>query len=319
MTQTQEAAGQPKKAIRREMNATLQDRLVAGLFYGFIGFFKMLGPRRASNLGSWLFKMIGPRTKVQKLGHANLTIAFPEKSEAEREEILTGVWETLGRTTAEYPFLRRFTETNSVTKVEITGEERVREVLAEGNGAILLTGHFANWELLLTAARLADVEGSAVYRPANNPFINDWILAQREAITPLTFLGKQMEGPRALMNSLRKGNVLCFLADQKLNEGVPVPFFGRDAMTTPAPARLSLKFRAPLIPIWGERVAPLHYKVHADEPIPFLDSGDPKADLAHLLKKSNEFYEEALRRHPDQWLWLHDRWSALKKAKRVNE
>ena len=98
------------------------------------------------------------------------------------------------------------------------------------------------------------------------------------------------------------------MADQKLNEGVPVPFFGRDAMTAPAIAELALRHAAPLVPVRVSREPRARFRVHLFEPVEVARTGDRDADTRAVLTAINETLEGWIREKPDHWLWIHRRW-----------
>ena len=96
--------------------------------------------------------------------------------------------------------------------------------------------------------------------------------------------------------------------DQKLNDGIPVPFFGRDAMTAPAAAQLSLRYDFPLIPTSLRRVKGCHFKMKIYPPLQFQPSGNRTDDIAKVTLMINQWLEDRIREAPAQWLWLHNRW-----------
>ena len=116
---------------------------------------------------------------------------------------------------------------------------------------ILFSGHLANWEISPLAAGQYGIDGGLVYRTANNPFVDRMILRCRG--WPGEVIPKEAVGRRAVA-ALRRGAHLLILADQKLNEGIPVPFFGRPAMTAPTVALLGLRFDCDVLPVRVERL-----------------------------------------------------------------
>lgn len=297
-----------KRAIRYRKNIR---RIEYGIFRLVIGGLGLLGLERASNFGGWLLRTIGPRLGNSNRARRALRKAFPEKTEAEIETIVRGVWDSVGRTAAEYAHLKEFHTFRDDSRVEIEGIEIVEEIERRGKGGIYFSGHFANWELMPIAMMHRGQKGATVYRPINNTHINDWMVALRGTICP-TQISKNNNGARDLMRRLREKYFVAMLTDQKIQEGIPVPFFGRDALTTPTPARLALKFDCPLIPAWIERVGPARYKLHVYPPLEVEPSGDLRTDIYALMVKMNAFLEERIRERPEQWLWLHNRWGEVK-------
>jgi KDO2-lipid IV(A) lauroyltransferase len=119
---------------------------------------------------------------------------------------------------------------------------------------------------------------------------------------------KGAAGGRAAVAHLRQGGLLGMLVDQKLNEGIAVPFFGHDAMTTPALAQFALRFRCPVIPIHAVRLGPARFRVVCDAALDLPDSGDREADVQALTAAMNATLERWIREQPTAWLWFHRRW-----------
>ena len=152
------------------------------------------------------------------------------------------------------------------------------------------------------------VEGGEVYRPVNNPFVDRWLVRQRQANGPKEQIAKGARGTRRIFTLLRAGKPIFIVVDQKTNEGVPAPFFGRDAMTTPAPAALSLKLDAIIMPISIERLGGARFRMTAHPRIEFEPSDDHARDVLALTTRINEAIERCIRYRPSQWLWIHRRW-----------
>jgi Kdo2-lipid IVA lauroyltransferase/acyltransferase len=108
--------------------------------------------------------------------------------------------------------------------------------------------------------------------------------------------------------ALRDGRALCMLVDQKMNDGIPVPFFGRDAMTAPALAMLALRHDCAVVPIRMQRIHGAHFRLITEPPLPLPRSGDKEADRRALMVEVNATVERWVRERPEQWLWLHRRW-----------
>ena len=116
------------------------------------------------------------------------------------------------------------------------------------------------------------------------------------------------KGARQILKSLKEGRHIGILVDQKMNDGIPVPFFGRDAMTAPALAELALRFNCPVVPTRAERIKGPHFRIIIEPPLHFTPSGDRKADVFTMMKMVNEKIEHWIRETPEQWFWLHSRW-----------
>jgi KDO2-lipid IV(A) lauroyltransferase len=282
--------------------------LEAGLFFFFIGLFRALGLDAASAVGGFIGRSIMYRTPIAGRGRANLIAAYPERSAAEIETILREVCDNLGRTVAEYAHLDKFDFGGPEARVEVVGTRFVDAARAPGKGVICYSGHLANWELMAFAgARLFGAEGE-VYRPVNNPYVDKWLVTQRRTNGPVDQIPKGPGGTRRLFTLLRRGQIACLLVDQKTNEGVAVPYFGRDAMTTPAPAAMALRLNCGLVPASIERKNGSKFLCRVHPPLEFVPSGDYDRDVIALTALLTRKIEEIVRERPSQWLWIHRRW-----------
>jgi KDO2-lipid IV(A) lauroyltransferase len=282
--------------------------LEAALFFFFIGLFRVLGLDGASAVGGFIGRTILYRLPVAHRGRLNLRAAFPDRPPAEIERILLEVCDNLGRTVAEYAHLDKFDFGGPGARVEVVDIEHAATAQARGKGVICYSGHFANWELMAFAgARIFNAEGE-VYRPVNNPYVNKWLVAQRHTNGPIDQIPKGPSGTRRLFTLLRRGQIVCLLVDQKTNEGVPVPYFGRDAMTTPAPAAMALRLDCALVPASIERKKGSRFRCRVYPALEFAPSGDYDRDVVDLTAMLTRKIEAIVRERPSQWLWIHRRW-----------
>lgn len=277
-------------------------------FFTVMGLFKILGVDLASALGGFVGRHIFYRTGLNRRARENLHLAYPDKSDAEVEEILYEMWDNLGRAVAEYPHMAKFSVPGGNPRILIDNMEISDAAVASGRGVLFVSAHFANWELMALAAYQRGYEGGEVYRPVNNPYVGRWIVNQRRKYGPKEQISKGAQGTRRIFTLLRRGKSIFLLVDQKTNEGVPAPFFGRIAMTTPAPAFLALKLGALLVPVSNERMSGAYFHMKIREPIAFTPVGNHERDVSDLTIRINETIEAIVRERPSQWLWIHRRW-----------
>ncbi|HEY1709151.1 MAG TPA: lysophospholipid acyltransferase family protein [Rhizomicrobium sp.] len=289
----------------------------ACVFFLFIGFFRLLGLNAASALGGFIGRNIFRHVGTMNRARENLREAFPEKTESEIETIVIAMCDNLGRTVAEYANLDKLRLEGSDPRLELEGAEHAKAAIARGKGVIFFSGHFANWETMPFVAEQSGFPGGEVYRPLNNPFVNRWIVAQRTRNGPKLQIEKGARGTRQIFTTLRRGDCVFLLADQKTNEGLPIPFFGRDAMTTPAPAMFALKLGAALLPASNERIGGARLKATIHPPIDFTPTGDSERDVYLLTRAITEALEKIIRERPSQWLWLHRRWPTKREQDNV--
>jgi KDO2-lipid IV(A) lauroyltransferase len=267
---------------------------------------KALGPDRASDLGGWLMRRIGPRLSQQKTIQRNLRLVFPAWTTEEIRKTSLSAWESLGRTAGELPHLPRIDPFLS-GRVEIIGLEILDQIRDSGRGAVFISGHFANWEIMSAVITRRIPQAVMTYRALNNPHIDRRIASLRHDYGTAANAPKGI-GTRALMRALSTGVPVALMNDQKFNEGIAVPFFGHDAMTAPGPARLARKYGVPVVPVSTVRTGPARFRVEFHEPFLPQQSEDEEADIRLCVERINSFLESRVRAHPGQWFWQHRRW-----------
>ena len=295
-----------KRPRNKFLQTYLRYPLEAAGVWLVLGFVSLLPIDTASNFGGWLGRSIGPRLGISKRARRNLRLAFPDKSGREVEEIVVAMWDNLGRTAGEYPNLGAIADPAS-GRVEAAGEEYVAPYLNDGGAAIVTSGHFANWEVMGLTAEHHQVRLTTVVRRPNNPLV-EGVLERLRGAAGGQRIYKGAAGAKQAFATLKNGKVLALLVDQKMNDGIPVEFFGHKAMTAPAVAQLALKFKCPIIPIRTERLGPGRFRVSAQAPMEFDLSGDRHADIAMIMRSINALFEDWIRERPAEWLWLHRRW-----------
>ncbi len=281
----------------------LPPRLEAGAVWLVFHLFRLLPLDLASSIGGWIGRAIGYRLAVTRRARRNLARVMPDLPPAEREAIIRGMWDNLGRTAAEYPHLAEF-RFGPGERVEVQGLEHVLAVRDDGKPGLFFSGHLGNWELMGFCGVQYGLPLHLVYRATNNPHLG-WVYS-RGRVGEL--IPKGPLGARRALELLRSGEHLGMLIDQKMNDGIAVPFFGIDAMTAPALASFALKFGCPVVPAHVERLGGARFRLIIEPPLAFADSDDRHAAIAAATAQVNRILEGWVRAHPDQWLWLHRRW-----------
>ena len=267
---------------------------------------KLLGPDRASGALGKLTRWFGPRLSQHKTMLRNLRLAFPEKSEAEREAIALSCWENAGRTAGELPHLPAIHPYNG-DRVEVIGAEYLDAVEHSDHGAVFISGHFANWEVMAAVICRRPVDCLITYRALNNPYIDRRLNKVRHDYGIGVLAPKGM-GTRELMRALGNGRSVGLMNDQKFNQGISTPLFGHNAMTAPGPSRLALKYKVPLIFVSTRRTGPARFAVEIHPPHFPIQTGDTDADVAESVRWINEKIEAEILANPTQWFWQHRRW-----------
>lgn len=305
-----------KEGLRRrwrEANRPLRHWIGERAFRGLI----WLGPRLSHQGALAWGRRIGRLAwtlarKDRALVRLNLQNAFDGEIDAHTlDSMERGVFESLGMMAAEAAHSIGWTRADFVAKVRFTGEEHWRAAVAGGRGVILVTGHMGNWELMPPAFLChTGIAAGIIARDNTNPRLQSRIEALRGRMGNPIFSN---EGSAiGLIRLLRRGGALAMLADQRSDRirCIPIRFFGRPALTPAGPAFLSRRTGAPIVPVYIHRrpEEPTHHEMTLFPAI-FPDPGlDAETDESRMIQLTSDCLEQEIRRHPEQWVWLHDRW-----------
>lgn len=281
----------------------------AAVFFFFMGLFRLLGLDAASALGGWIGRNVFPLLPPDRTARANLAAAFPEKSDAERDAIRMRMWDNLGRVVAEYPHLEKFSAAGADPRIGWSEPQPGWLAGCRDRPVMFISAHLANWEIMPALCHQLGLGGATVVRPPNNPVVAGWIARQRGKNGPAELISKH-NAMRKMLARLKRGRSLYMLIDQKLREGVPTPFFGRTAMTTPAPAALKLKTGARIVIVSNRRTSGSRFHVTYHGAVDYAASGAEKDDIQALTALLTARMEEIIRADPGQWLWIHNRWGS---------
>ena len=276
---------------------------------GFVvlyGFFWALPVTAASAVAGWLARNIGPNLGISKRAARNIERALPGIAKRQVANIVRGMWDNLGRVTGEYPHIKTLTDPGN-RRVEIIDEGNAARIKDEGARAIMFSAHLANWEVFALSLKHYGLDYAQVFRAPNNPLV-DRLIRRIRRLSEEEIIPKGTKGARKALEILGNNGRIGMLVDQKLNDGIAVPFFGREAMTAPATAQFALRYRCPLIPVRLERLDGANFRLTFLPPLELPDSGDHQADVMALMVRINAIFEEWIRERPEQWLWLHRRW-----------
>lgn len=247
----------------------------------------------------------------RRVGLRNLSLAFPERTEMERERLLASAFRHWGWLLAEFARFPRHDARSIEQVIVYDGLENYLEAAARGRGIIYLTAHVGAWELSSFAHSLHGYPLAYVNRPLDNPLVDRLVnryrcLAGNRAID-------RRNAARAILAELKQGHAVGILSDQNVLEGdgnVFVDFFGVPASTTAGPARLALRTGAAVVPVfvlWDEKRR--KYRLRFDPALELIRTGDDERDVRENTARFQRVIESVIRRFPDQWLWIHRRWS----------
>ena len=271
------------------------------------GLFSLLPLDWASALGGWVGRKIGPLFRVTQNARRELKTVFPLLNALEIEDILNGMWDNLGRVAGEHPHLSKFNPYLENSRVEVVGGEILDQRRDPGKPWLAFSGHLANWELVPLTSTKRGLPLHLVYRRANNPFF-DRLVQKGRARTEGQYFPKGSGGAKDILRALHKGQHIAMLVDQKMNDGIEVPFMGRNAMTAPALAQLALRFNCPVMPVQVERLKGANFRVTIHPPLIIQNTGDKQSDILNLMTEVNNHLENWIKQRPEQWLWVHNRW-----------
>ena len=272
---------------------------------GFVAVMRVLPLEAASRFSGWLWGALAPHLSRQRRADRHLAAMMPELSAAERKRILVAMWRNLGQTFAETMQLDRIAAEPDRFELDASCREIVRRTVTEGG--IVASAHLGNWEAAAAPFAAAGARGVDVYRPVANPLLNAYLLKLRAPYSKGGLLAKGDRAARDLAHHVRSGGPIGHMADLRDDTGVPVPFFGRLAPSTRAPATLARRFGRPLFALVLVRVATCRFRMHAIE-IEVPHSDDRTADIRNATAKIQSAFEGWIRRWPEQWMWAHNRY-----------
>jgi Kdo2-lipid IVA lauroyltransferase/acyltransferase len=258
----------------------------------------------ASWLSGKLWRFIAPRLSRQKRAIANLELAYPEKSPAERKAIAAAMWENLGRTFAESLRIKTLTESD---RIVFEPAEDFDEA-AHGSKPFIVCGlHLGNWEILAHGGQRLGVSLIGVYQRPSNPLVEALIRRIRRPLYAAGLTPKTPMAARVLLRAIKDGASPCFLADLRDDNGPFVPFFGQPARSTVFPALLARTTGVPLYAGAAFRRPGARFSIRI-MPIAMPQTNNSAADALVATKTLQRQFEAFIREAPEQWMWAHRKW-----------
>ncbi|PDT03454.1 lipid A biosynthesis lauroyl acyltransferase [Rhizobium chutanense] len=288
-----------------------QQWLVAQVMFGFLNFLKLFPADGAIRFADRMMRRLGRRTRRHRLMLVNLRNAFPEKSEAEIEEIALGSWGNMGRLAAEYVFLDQLfdfdPEKSEPGRVEVSGIPVFLDLRDNPRPFIVFTGHTANFELLPVAGAAFGLNVTVLFRPPNNPYVAKKVFdfrSERMGKLVPSHAGSSF----ALARQLEAGQGVGVLVDQKFRKGLKGTFFGREVKTNPLLPKLVRQFDCEVYPARCIRLPGNRYRLEIEPRLDMPRDAKGNLDLPAAAQLLNDKVESWVREYPEQWLWYHDRW-----------
>jgi len=264
-------------------------------------------PEKAEMSGAKLGRMVWKLSKKHReRALENLERAFPEYDEAKRNEVGRGVLEHFGRVMADFVRAPARTNQEVLATTEEIRTELIDEALSEGRGMLLISGHFGNWERLAHWFSAKGYKLTIVVRDANDPELNQLVLDLRHAAG----IGVISRGDaiQPIYEALGRNEIIGILPDQN-SEEIFIPFFGKPCGTVKGPAVIARRRKAPVVAVYCPRIGVNRYQAFAERIEP-LEGYEPIEGMTRAINLS---LENAIRKHPEQYLWIHNRWKSAKK------
>ena len=301
------------KARLRDATKPLSEALIGALTVLLLRATRYFDPDKTADAFGHLARRIGPLLRENKIGRANLTAAFPEKSPAEIEEILAGVWDNLGRMGAEFAHLDHIwdfgEEYPEDGRIELAPGTRAlfHKLRLDGKPALIFAGHLGNWELPAVAAVAHGLDAAILFRRPNSASANK-IIEELRAVKMGTLIPAGRDAPIKLAEALRNGQHVAILVDQYFSNGVDVTFFGRKTKANPTLARLLRQIECPVHGVRIIRLPGHRFRAELSDEVKPVRDASGQIDVQGTMQVITSVIEGWIREYPDQWLWLHRRW-----------
>lgn len=278
----------------------------------FFTILRSLSFKNAGNLSAFVVRKLGPLTKFHNRILNNLTTAFPKLSLTDKIILSDKIWNNLGKTIGEFPHSMAIKKEDLAKYTKITGMKNLNHLK---EGGFIFGAHFSNWEIIPNIFFDFKNRINIVYRKSNNPFIDNYIQNIRNKQN-VKFIPKGHKGAKKIIQALQKNEIIVMLMDQRMHEGIEVPFFNHKAYTATAIAAMALQYNKPIIPIYSLReeslTSPPKINIFIEKPIIYNITGKKESDIYNILRCINKKIESWIKKDPSHWFWIHNRWQGKK-------
>tara|TARA_X000000950_G_scaffold5657_1_gene6036 strand:- start:181 stop:1044 length:864 start_codon:yes stop_codon:yes gene_type:complete len=269
------------------------------------GIFKIIGLENSKYLSGNIMTLLGPMFRSKKIIFSNLSKAFPNLDDLEKEKILKKMWFNYGRIFAEYMFIKDFrNDSEKSNNIIIENPGILEEIKKNSQPVIFISGHFNNFELMAMQIEKSGIDLAAVYRPLNNKFINPIMENIRRKYICKKQIKKGLSGTKELLLNFKNGTSIALMIDQRVSQGIQCNLFGQKALTTTIPAQFVKKFNAKIVPVYIERKNNKSFKINFQNQLEFTKD----SSIETITTKLNKLLESMIVKNPDQWIWSHNRW-----------
>lgn len=302
-------------SIKKKIFKRIKNDLIYSLASSFIWLVGKLPAAFGFRLGAWIGRNVYSLMPYERnLIRKHLRIAFGQTlTEDEADRLGRESFAGLGRGLIEL-IHHRYLRENRRTYFTSEGLENMDQALALGRGAIMISAHCANWELLGAYASWAGYPVNAVARSLYDSRLNNLLVERRSQYGVRTIQRGDLAGARKMISALRNNELLALIIDQDTKvPGDFVEFFGRQAHTPTGAAQLALKFDAPVLPAFCSRKPDGTLHIQIGKPFPLVKSGDYADDLRQNTQNYTRAIEDHIKAFPGQWVWMHRRWKTRPK------
>jgi KDO2-lipid IV(A) lauroyltransferase len=268
--------------------------------------FRILGFKISSFITGKIFRIFGFFSKRTPVAIDNIGKVIKGIKDKERKQIIFRMWENFGRVIGEYPNLDKIRVINN-ERIKIINIKNLLNPLRNNKNCLFFSAHIGNWELTSHALTENGFNINFIYRAPNNKYVDD-LLRRIRIKYGVGLIKKGPKGARECIKVLSKnGGNIGMLIDQKMNDGILTKFFNKDVMTASAIAKFALKFKCPIIPAFCIREYGTNFRIEYLEPITYgkIKSLSSEEKIMNYL---NKIVEKWIKKYPDQWIWIHNRW-----------
>ena len=310
-----------KKRQRKHPRLTAAQNTVEAIaLRSAIWLFRLIPVDVASKVMGACWRWLAPYNARHKRALSHLERALPGLSEREREQIVRGMWQNLGRVAAETFHIDRLLKQDF--RFEAIADETTEKVLNGEQACLFVSFHSANWELCVQPAVRRGLEITGVYQALRNPEADKALTSLRAGLYKGGLLSKSHQTARKILSTLKTGGVVAMMGDLRETRGIQVPFFDRMAYATPVPASLARACNVPIVLGRVVRKKGVRFRIEA-RAISVPVTEDRQADIETATAQIHAIFESWIREHPEQWMWIHKKWappgktSAQKQARRA--
>jgi KDO2-lipid IV(A) lauroyltransferase len=272
----------------------------------FIGLLKIIGFKNSVSFCAFIARNLGPKLGVTKIARKNLHKVFG--AQLNEPKMIEQIWDNFGKYIGEFPFINNLSQEEMNARFILDGLDNIKHYQDDKKPFLLFLAHQGNWDFVIRHITSIYPKFAIVYRKANNPYVDKKIFQTRDKDENILMIAKGPSGAKSLVRAIKNGYSICMLVDQKMNDGIEVPFFGKPAMTANAIAKLSLQYDYPIIPCQLIRTKDSYFKAILYPALKYKRTKDAEKDGYNIMLKINQYLEKWIKERPEQWFWFHNRW-----------